>query len=251
MANSYLVEVDGVRLSGDPHAALSFQCQPGELIGLLGPPGSGKSALLDVLDGLAQPVSGSVEICGTHPARMSNPQKRDVGFVFQQCALPVHMRVRQMLSLLWGMVPSDDSDLNLIDQLGLSDALDCVVGDLSAALRQCLSVYLALHGRRRVWIMDEPTAALNHSQRRLIWDCMLSKQRRHGIGGVIASSNGLEVAALCQRVYWMDRGRIIGEAAADMLLGHRSMSKSGAFASDYARPQQAIQRDTQQQLEAA
>lgn len=225
MLSTHLIKVDGVTVAyGEKIAVnnLSLHCNDGELVGLLGPNGAGKTTLLEVIEGVKIADSGRVFICGSNPSQLALPQKRDVGFIFQRSALPPHVQVRQLVELIATAIPADASDGELLVELGLAELQHEVIGDLSVGQQQRLSAYVALHGRRRALVMDEPTAALDVRSKRAIWDCVLRKKRRQGTGGIIATHDMAEASALCDRVYFIEKGEIRGEASAAELSGGSS-----------------------------
>ncbi len=186
-----LIHVQEVSLAYGEKLALdkvSLICRPGEMVGLLGPNGAGKTTLLEMLEGVNIPQSGRVAVCGSDPRRFSASHKREVGFIFQRSALPSHVRVGQLVSLVRSSLEAADDAAALLESLGLDALTHQTIGDLSVGQQQRLSAFVALYGRRSTLVMDEPTAALDIRSKRAIWDCVKRKKEREGTGGLIGTT---------------------------------------------------------------
>ena len=191
---------------------VSLDVPAGQLLGLLGPNGAGKSTLLSLLLGLRRPDSGSVELFGGDPRE---PARRALlGCTPQETALPATLKVREVLDFVAGHYPDPLPTGQLLEQLGLTEQAGRQTGGLSGGQRRRLSVALALVGRPRLLVLDEPTTGLDVDARHLLWQRV---RDFHADGGtVIVTSHYLEeVEALAQRVVVVASGRVLVDDTLD------------------------------------
>jgi ABC-type multidrug transport system ATPase subunit len=189
---------------------VSLQVERGEIVGLLGPNGAGKTTLFEVIEGVQRASTGEAMLFG-HPPRSIPPHVRAAtGFVFQRNALPDHVRVSQLLTLYKRIHGSIERIDQLAQRLGLAHLTTRVVGELSVGQRQRLSVFTALAGSPSLILMDEPTAALDPRSRRAVWDVVLGMKRDGPLSGLIATHDMTEAQTLCDRIIFIDGGRLCG-----------------------------------------
>ena len=191
---------------------VSLDVPAGQLLGLLGPNGAGKSTLLSLLLGLRRPDSGRVELFGGDPRE---PARRALlGCTPQETALPATLKVREVLDFVAGHYPDPLPTGQLLEQLGLTEQAGRQTGGLSGGQRRRLSVALALVGRPRLLVLDEPTTGLDVDARHLLWQRV---RDFHADGGtVIVTSHYLEeVEALAQRVVVVASGRVLVDDTLD------------------------------------
>lgn len=224
---------------------VSFTIRPGEIVGLLGPNGAGKTSLLETLEGLQKPASGKVTLLGYAPGQLPAARRSEVGFVFQRSALPGHVSVAQLTELYRQTFPDSSFGSHLETTLGLDHLQDRPVSELSVGQRQRLSVFCALYGRPSVLIMDEPTSALDIRSRRSVWDAILLCKRQGGMSGIIATHDMAEAMELCDRVYFIESGRICGELLTSQAAASHKLQLSiqfkapASFLDSWRRPAEA------------
>jgi ABC-type sugar transport system ATPase subunit len=148
---------------------VSFTAPPGRVIALLGPSGCGKTTLLRIVAGLEQPSAGTLTMDG-EPFDPIPPEKRDIGFVFQNYALYPHLTVAQNLELALRTrgVLAEERDARVrqvADQMGLSRLLDRKPAALSGGQQQRVALGRALVKRPRLYLLDEPLSNLDASLR--------------------------------------------------------------------------------------
>jgi NitT/TauT family transport system ATP-binding protein len=148
----------------------SFDIVRGELLCLIGPSGCGKSTLLNVVGGLTEPTTGTVEVSGK-PVR--GPMPHDIAFVFQENALfpwnTVAENVR--LGMLFQGVPKAERETRAkksIEAVGLTDFADHYPGQLSGGMRQRAALARALSLETGILLMDEPFGALDEQTRMIL-----------------------------------------------------------------------------------
>jgi ABC-2 type transport system ATP-binding protein len=213
-----VIRVDGVtRRFGDVLALddVSLDVGPGELVGLLGPNGAGKSTLLSLLSGQRRPDTGTVRLLGGDPR---DPVSRlGLGVTPQEAGLPATLRVGEVVDFVGGHFPDPVPTGELLEQFGLTEQVRKQTGALSGGQKRRLAVALALVGRPRVLLLDEPTTGLDVTARQTLWEAV---RGYHAAGGtVLLTSHYLEeVQALAQRVVVIDRGVVRADDSLDAIL---------------------------------
>lgn len=207
--NEVLARWSGVtRRYGDVLALddVSLDVPAGQILGLLGPNGAGKSTLINLLLGLRRPDSGTVELFGGDPCTPAS--RLLLGCTPQETALPPTLKVREVLDFVGGHHRDPVPTAQLLDELGLTEQAGRQTGGLSGGQGRRLSVALALVGRPRLLVLDEPTTGLDVDARHLLWQKV---RDFHADGGtVVVTSHYLEeVEALAQRVVVVASGRVL------------------------------------------
>ena len=185
-------------------APTDFELSAGETVALVGPNGAGKSTLLAILAGALEPTAGSVE---TH-AR--------IGWVPQRPAQYARLSPRENLELfaqLEGVRDPAGAANELLERFSLPSGSQAA-GELSVGNRQRLNVALSLLGEPRVLLLDEPTASLDPTQRRLVWN-VVTAVRGEG-GAVCFATQNVEEVTHADRIVAMQDGRIVGTSVEEV-----------------------------------
>jgi ABC-2 type transport system ATP-binding protein len=181
----------------------------GELVGLLGPNGAGKSTLVKIACGLVRPSRGSVEVCGS-PAG-SPAARRVLGYLAELFRFPGWQSADEVLRLHQRLARSPggrDERAELLELVGLSDARDRKVEQMSKGMQQRLGIAQALVGSPRVLLLDEPTSALDPAGRTVV-RALLERLRERGIGVLLNSHLLSEVELVCDRVVIINNGSVV------------------------------------------
>ena len=187
---------------------VSFAVEEGEVFGLLGPNGAGKTTAVEILEGLRQPESGRVSVCGMEPLSGGNSYKQLIGGALQSTALPEKMRVAEALDLFGGFYAHRRSTNDLLKRFGLAEKRGAFYSQLSGGQKQRLALAMALVNEPRVIFFDEPTAGLDPQVRREIYDII--EELRTEKKTILLTTHYIEEAErLCDRVAIIDNGRII------------------------------------------
>jgi ABC-2 type transport system ATP-binding protein len=149
--------------------AVSFDVQPGEVIGLLGPNGSGKTTILRILTGYLRPSSGRALVMGHDVVTASLAARSEIGYVPEDAPLYTHMRVQDFLAFmgrvrgLEGMALRRAIDA-VVERLSCAQVRDMPIGRLSRGYRQRVAIAQALLGQPKLLVLDEPTNGLDPRQ---------------------------------------------------------------------------------------
>ena len=205
------IELIGVeRRYGDFHAVrgISFDVHPGEVFALLGVNGAGKTSALEVLEGLAAPSGGSVRILGHDPWRDRAAVRRHLGVLLQHSGLPADLTVRETVHT-WARTLTDPRPVvETLQQVDLSGRADVRVRSLSGGERRRLDLALALLGRPRVVVLDEPTTGLDPESRRAVW--RIVRDLVDGGAAVLLTTHNLEEAEeLADRIAILQAGVVV------------------------------------------
>ncbi len=210
-ANSAVVRVEGLRKRyGDLEAlrGITFEIQAGEVFGLLGPNGAGKTTTIEILEGLRQPDSGAVTVCGMDPVAAPTALKQRIGAQLQGTVLPDKMRVEEALTLFSSFYAESASIEILLERFGLAEKRRTFFEKLSGGQKQRLALALALVNNPELVLLDEPTVGLDAQLRRDIY--ALIQDFREERRTVLLTTHYIEEAErLCDRVAIIDRGQLI------------------------------------------
>jgi ABC-2 type transport system ATP-binding protein len=202
------IEVVGLeRRYGDFHAVrgISFEVHAGEVFALLGVNGAGKTSALEVVEGLSAPSGGSVRVLGHDPRRDRGAVRRHLGVLLQHSGLPGDLTVRETVQT-WARTLTDPRPVaEALEQVDLTGRADVRVRSLSGGERRRLDLALALLGRPRVVVLDEPTTGLDPESRRAVW--AIVRGLVDGGASVVLTTHHLEEAEeLADRIAILQAG---------------------------------------------
>ena len=210
MGNPILRVENLVKRYGNVEAVrgVSFSVEEGEVFGLLGPNGAGKTSTVEILEGLRDPDSGTVSVCGLNPQTNSNELKHEIGAALQSTSLPDKLRVMEALRLFAGFYKRRRSPEDLLKRFGLEEKRNAFYSQLSGGQKQRLALAMALVNDPRVVFFDEPTAGLDPQVRREIYDIIEELKRDKKT--IVMTTHYIEEAEhLCDRVAIVDHGKVI------------------------------------------
>lgn len=200
---------------------LSFSVRRGEIYGLLGPNGCGKSTTLRVLTGLLVPDAGELRFGGVAVEPGGRALRNGIGVVFQSPSLDTRLSARENLALgarLYGLRGAVASQriASLLDFTELAARADEAVANFSGGMRRRLELARALLHEPSLIIMDEPTTGLDEASFRRTWERIEALRAERGLT-VLFTTHRAEEAQLCDRVAVVDRGRVIAEDTPEQL----------------------------------
>jgi ABC-2 type transport system ATP-binding protein len=230
--------VDGTRAAGDERlriddvhrsfgdvralAGVSLSAGRGEVVGLLGHNGAGKTTAVRLLTGILAPDAGTVRVHGLDPVVDGVEVRRRLGVVHATPSVDDRLTAQQNLAFVGAVqgVPADEVDarsVRLLAQLGLAERARERVGGFSSGMRQRLAVARALLHEPPVLLLDEPTAALDPVASRQLRQLLGELARDGGRTVVLCTHNLVEAQELCDRVLVLERGQVLADGAPNAL----------------------------------
>ena len=207
--------------SGVAVDGISFEVQPGSVVGLLGGNGAGKTTSIAMIMGLVLPTSGEVRVFGADMTRERHRVLHRMNFESPYVDMPHRLTVRQNLTVfgrLYGVRGLRDRIAELAGELALAELLDRPAGQLSAGQKTRVALAKALINEPDLLLLDEPTASLDPDTADWIRTRLEHYRAERGASLLLASHNMGEVERLCDRVIMLKAGRIVDEGAPAALL---------------------------------
>lgn len=188
---------------------ISFEIQPGEIIGYLGPNGSGKTTTFRMLLGLLTPTQGHASVLGFDVYRQAEQVRSRVGYMSQKFAIYDDLTVWENLQFYGGVYGiSDKARIEETAALvGLADQKHVLTRDLSVGWRQRLALGIALVHNPSLLFLDEPTSGVDPTARRAFWDLIYQLAGR-GVT-VLVTTHYMDEAEYCHRVAMMRDGNLL------------------------------------------
>jgi ABC-2 type transport system ATP-binding protein len=231
MQDRDVISVDGLRKQYDQVKAvdgISFQVSRGEIFGMVGPNGSGKTTTIECIEGLRQPDEGSVQVLGLDPWQEPYELRERIGVQLQSSNLPRRMRVGEALDLFASFYRRTRDWMPLLEGLGLAEKRRAFFSQLSGGQKQRLFVALALINQPEVVFLDELTTGLDPRARHAIWD-LVRGIREQGTTVFLTTHFMDEAERLCDRVAILDHGRIIALDTPDRLVNQMGAAMRISF----------------------
>jgi len=197
---------------------VSFEVRPGEMFGLIGPDGAGKTTTLRVVLGLLRPDEGTVRTCGLDPIRESEALSQRIGYLSQRFSLYGDLSVDENVAFfaeIHGVRGWKTRRGELLDMLRMTPFRDRLADRLSGGMKQKLALACTLIHTPDLLILDEPTTGVDPVSRRDFWR-ILARLQRQGLT-LLLTTPYLDEAERCQRVALMDRSRILNLSTPDEL----------------------------------
>jgi ABC-2 type transport system ATP-binding protein len=187
---------------------VSFEVYENEIFGVVGPNGAGKTTMVECLEGLRVPSSGSIRVLELNPKADGYRLRQLIGIQLQEGKFPDKIKSREALELFASLYPHSLPAMSLLEKVGLLDKAGSYYDNLSGGQKQRLSIALALVNDPQVIFFDELTTGLDPQARRAMWG-LVSSIREAGKTVVLVTHFMEEAERLCDRVAIVDRGRII------------------------------------------
>jgi len=219
-----MIEVINLKKNYDKKVAvnnLNFQIQKGEIIGLLGPNGCGKTTTIAMILGLLKPTSGQVIINGKNIEKERIYLLNQMNFISPYVELPKKLTVKENLEVyarLYGVKKINYKIKTLSDQLRLNDFLNKKTGELSSGQKNRISLAKALINDPEILLLDEPTASLDPETGDYIRSFIENYCSNKKISILLASHNMNEVERLCNKIMMMKNGSIIDDGNPNELI---------------------------------
>jgi len=187
---------------------LDISVARGEVFGLLGANGSGKSTTIECILGTKQADSGSISILDMNPTKDRKRLFEQVGVQFQEANYQDRITVGELCEVTQSLYQSPADRHTLLRQFDLSDKVKSAVSDLSGGQKQRLFIVFALLSNPQVIFLDELTTGLDAKARRDVWK-YLTRMKENGLTIFLTSHFMDEVEALCDRICILKKGEAI------------------------------------------
>ncbi len=189
---------------------VNLSVQKGEIMGFLGPNGSGKTTTIRMMCGLLEPDAGEGVVLGHDIRRDRRAIKRKVGYMTQRFSFYEDLTIAENLNFvagLYGMKPARHIVRDTLEDLGLTSRKDQLAGSLSGGWKQRLALAACIMHKPELLMLDEPTAGVDPKARRDFWDEIHALA--HGGLTVLVSTHYMDEAERCHRIAYISYGSLI------------------------------------------
>jgi ABC-2 type transport system ATP-binding protein len=214
-----VIAVEGLtKRFGDKIAVdqVSLTVERGEIVGFLGPNGSGKTTTIRMICGLLTPDEGTGTVLGFDVAGDGLSIKREVGYMTQRFSLYEDLTIAENLDFvarLYNLEPRAEHVARTLDSLGLNSRRDQLAGTLSGGWKQRLALAACIMHSPKLLLLDEPTAGVDPKARRDFWD-EIHRLAADGLT-VLVSTHYMDEAERCHRIAYISYGRLIAVGTVD------------------------------------
>jgi ABC-2 type transport system ATP-binding protein len=214
-----VIAVEGLtKRFGDKIAVdqVSLTVERGEIVGFLGPNGSGKTTTIRMICGLLTPDKGTGTVLGFDVTGDGLSIKREVGYMTQRFSLYEDLTIAENLDFvarLYDLEPRAEHVARTVDSLGLTSRRDQLAGTLSGGWKQRLALAACIMHSPKLLLLDEPTAGVDPKARRDFWD-EIHRLAADGLT-VLVSTHYMDEAERCHRIAYISYGRLIAVGTVD------------------------------------
>jgi ABC-2 type transport system ATP-binding protein len=195
---------------------VSMNVAEGEIVGFLGPNGSGKTTTIRIMCGLLTPDEGSGRVLGYDLKTDSLKIKREVGYMTQKFSFYEDLTIAENLEFvarLYQLSPVRKYVDATLDDLGLTSRRDQLAGTLSGGWKQRLALAACIMHKPRLLLLDEPTAGVDPKARREFWD-EIHRLARGGLT-VLVSTHYMDEAERCHRISYISYGKMLASGTVE------------------------------------
>ena len=219
MESELLLETENlVRTFGALHAVdgLNLQVHAGEMVGLVGPDGAGKTTTMRLLCGLLQPTSGTLRVAGYEIPAHVEQAREEIGYLAQRFSLYGDLTVQENLEFFGEVFDITEADRkqrskDLLRFAGLEEFANRPAVALSGGMQKKLGLACALVHRPKVLLLDEPTGGVDPVARQEFWHLLIALLREGS--AVLVSTPYMDEAMRFNRVIFMNHGRALTQGA--------------------------------------
>jgi ABC-2 type transport system ATP-binding protein len=197
----------------------------GEIVGFLGPNGSGKTTTIRMICGLLKPDDGQGSCLGYDIRTQADQIKLQVGYMTQRFSLYEDLTIAENLDFvarLYALAPRDTFVGDALRQLGLVDRRNQLAGTLSGGWKQRLALAAAVMHRPKLLLLDEPTAGVDPKARREFWD-EIHRLAADGLT-VLVSTHYMDEAERCHRIVYISYGKVVARGTVPEVIAQSGLS---------------------------
>lgn len=233
-----VIDVQGLtKRFGDKVAVngVSIDVGQGEIVGFLGPNGSGKTTTIRMICGLLTPDAGSGTCLGFDVINDSALIKAETGYMTQRFSFYEDLTIRENLEFvarLYGLTPRDETVDETLASLGLTDRQDQLAGTLSGGWKQRLALAACTMHAPKLLLLDEPTAGVDPKARREFWD-QIHELASRGLT-VLVSTHYMDEAERCHRIIYISYGDVIARGTVSEVVENADLTTWIVSGSDLA-----------------
>lgn len=223
---------------------VSFQVKQGEIFGLLGANGAGKTTVIKMLTGILPPTGGEGWVAGADMRKAGGVIKERIGYMSQAFSLYLDLTVVENIRLFAGIYGLDKRETRerlewIIRMAGLAGYESDLTGRLPMGVRQRLALGCALVHRPRVLFLDEPTSGVDPLGRRHFWDILSRLSREEGVA-ILITTHHMSEAEHCDRLALMYAGRVVAEGSPGDMKQHVEQEAGHLFEITADQPGKAV-----------
>lgn len=199
---------------------ISFSLKEGEILGLLGPNGAGKTTIIQMIMGVLTPTFGEIVYFGKNLKDYKEEILEELNFSSTYTNLPWDLTVKENLtyiSYLYNIKKRKEKIEKLVETFKLKDLLSLQISKLSAGQLTRVNLAKAFINYPKILLLDEPTASLDPDVASYIRKFLLEERQKFNVSIVITSHNMTEVEEVCDRVIFINEGKIIANDTPDQL----------------------------------
>jgi ABC-2 type transport system ATP-binding protein len=226
-SNDFAINVSGLnKYFGDKHVVknLSLQVGRGEIVGFLGPNGSGKTTAIRMMCGLLTPDSGEGHCLGYDIVTQSDAIKREVGYMTQKFSYWEDLSIRENLDFVarvYELANRKEIVTEALHTLGLTSRSSQLAKSLSGGWKQRLALAACMLRHPRLLLLDEPTAGVDPSARRDFWE-ELHELASKGVS-VLISTHYMDEAERCHKLAYIAYGTMLAQGSAKEIIEKQSL----------------------------
>ncbi|MEJ6781774.1 ABC transporter ATP-binding protein [Aminobacter sp. Piv2-1] len=204
---------------------VTMQVAEGEIVGFLGPNGSGKTTTIRIMCGLLTPDEGQGQVLGYDLRREGLKIKSEVGYMTQRFSFYEDLTIGENLEFvarLYKLRPVEDYVANTLEDLGLTSRRNQLAGTLSGGWKQRLALAACIMHKPKLLLLDEPTAGVDPKARREFWD-EIHRLAHDGLT-VLVSTHYMDEAERCHRISYISYGKLLATGTVDEVVRNAGLT---------------------------
>lgn len=204
---------------------VSMTVAEGEIVGFLGPNGSGKTTTIRIMCGLLTPDEGEGQVLGYDLRTESLKIKREVGYMTQKFSFYEDLTIGENLEFvarLYQLRPVEEHVARTLEELGLTSRRNQLAGTLSGGWKQRLALAACIMHKPKLLLLDEPTAGVDPKARREFWD-EIHHLARGGLT-VLVSTHYMDEAERCHRISYISYGKMLASGTVEDVVRNAGLS---------------------------